>query len=595
MAQKWARLMIEAAARPRELQGRRYVWSVLDHLDRGQAEGVPGVSWMTSHLLFHRGYQTPEAIRAFLNDAPPEHDPYLMPDMGAAVERIRRAASRGETVAVYGDFDSDGLTASAIFLDALKLAGIQPQIVIPTRDEGHGVRPARLEMLRGRGVSLFITADCGITDIPAVESARRLGIDVIVTDHHQPDPDRLPDALVVSPTRLDSAYPWPYLSGAGVAYKVAQALLESKEAYEPLLDLAAFGTIADVVVLRDENRTLVAKGLERLRATPRVGLRALFGVAGVDSRTLDGASVGYYLGPRINAANRIADPQRAFDLITADDPVIAQRFAEELDGHNSTRQEEVRQAVAMALEALGPPAELKRAMRDEQRDPIICILGEWGTGISGLLASELTERYCVPALAASLRPDGTVAASGRSVQDVDILAILRAASAVRPGIFLGFGGHSAACGFTTTPDVLDGAFAALGQAARGRVPVHELVSRVTVDAQVNLRQVDMHALEMVESLGPYGHGFEAPTFLSTDVCLSSRQRMGADGRHLKMTAKSGNTKVSAIIFNCDPALSEMPEDQPVDIIFNIQRDAYGGLFRPQLHVRDWRSHPAVAA
>ena len=544
---------------------------------------------MVAHLLFQRGYSDAEAITGILGGSPIQHDPLLMPDMREAAERIGRAAAGQESVAVYGDFDADGLTASAIMLETLRRRGVDPIVIIPSRDEGHGLSVERVRELASRGVTLLITADCGIGDIEQIGVARAAGMDVIVTDHHEPEASGvLPDALVVSPTRLDSRYPFRGLSGAGVAYKVSQAVLRTRDEYEQLLDLAAFGTIADVVPLRDENRSIVISGLKRLRATERCGLRALFKVAKIDSRYLDSASVGYYLGPRINAANRLADPRVAFDLFIASDPAEADRIALELNDHNSTRQEKVKSALADAVQQLGSPSMTKELIRAGDRVPLVSVMGDWGPGISGLLASELADRYCVPAFVASAREDGTIAASARSVPGVNVLELQNIARASYPELFLAGGGHSFACGFTTDPDSIGPAFAALGEAARGRVPLEALEPVVDVDAQISLRQVDMRSLELVESLGPYGKDFSEPLFLTRGVTLAARRRMGDNGQHLKMLAKSRNTRVSAISFSCDPELLELSEDCRVDIIFHIQRDYYDGLVRPQLQIKDWR-------
>jgi len=571
------------------LDGRRTVWQVVPQLPEDWPR-PDEVSRMVAHLLFERGLDTPDLMRAFLQGLPPEHDPFLLTDMTPAVERIRAAAERQERVVVWGDFDVDGLTATAIFLDALRMLGTEPLLHIPSRDDGHGLDRRRVEELADDGVTLLITADCGIADVDAVAAARSRDLDVIVTDHHQPLPDgTLPDALVISPARLDSDYPFQRLAGSGVAYKVAQALLERPERYESLLDLVVLGTVADIVPLRDENRTIVAKGLARLKQTQRMGLIALLKVAGVSRESIDGQSIGFYIGPRINAANRMDDPRVALELITTTDSARAEHLAAELDTHNSRRRDEVERGLSVAIQEAGLPVEVKEAIRAGAHDPIICILGPWGPGISGLLASELTERYCVPAMVASTRDDGLVSVSARSVRDVNVLEILNAAYDANPEAFTSRGGgHAAACGFQTTVAKLPAAFRQLGMAARDRVPITNLISVIRVDAQVTLAQMTLSAMQAVQSLEPYGHDFEAPTFLARGVCLSSRHGMGADGRHMRMTAKAGHAKVSAVIFNHDPELVDVPEDQPVDIVFSLRRNDYGGFFRPQLSIRDWR-------
>lgn len=572
-----------------EIEGRKAMWRMPPPLAAGIAERA-GTSRMVAHLLFERGFTTPKAIKEFLQGLPPEHDPLLLPDMKEAATRIKSAAAAGEKVAIWGDFDADGLTASAVLLEAFRRLGLAPRVVIPGRDEGHGLRSGALAELARDGVSLTVTADCGVGDIEAAVAARAAGSDLIITDHHQPPPDgSLPRALVVCPTRLDSRYPFPRLAGSGVAYKLAQALLEEPDAYESLLDLVALGTVADVVPLRDENRTLVARGLDRLRGTPRQGLRALFKVAGVSGADLDGTSIGFFLGPRINAANRMADPNLAFRLITSTDPAEAGQLAATLNDYNNSRQEHVERGVAAALELVGLPRAVKEAIRERRHDPIICVAGEWGTGISGLIASDLADRYCVPAMVGSARPDGSISVSARSVAGVSALEILRAAYEAGPSAFLDpGGGHEAACGFRTSAALLPAAFEHIGIASRTRVPIENLVPSITVDAQVGLHQTGIEALTRVESLAPYGEGFEAPVFMARRICLSSKQRAGAGGRHLKMTARDGNRRVSAILYNSDPEIADIPERQLVDLVFNLQRNTWNGTFVPEIVIRDWR-------
>lgn len=546
---------------------------------------------MLIHLLGQRGYSTADEIADFFDGRPPEHDPMALPDMRSAVARIRQAADMGQKVAVFGDFDCDGLTASAVLHGVLRELGLHPRVVIPTRQQGHGLSLQHIEALASSGVDLIITADCGIGDIGQVDAARGLGTDVIVTDHHQPNPDgSLPACLVVSPSRLDSEYPWPSLSGAGVAYKLAQALLENPARYEEYLDLVALGTVADVVALRDENRTLVSKGLRRLQETQRCGLRALFGVAGVDSRRIDSASVGFYLGPRINAANRLADPQTALDLILATDPAQAHHIAQELNTRNGERQAIVDRELPLLLEQIGPPPEVALEIRDGRRPPIICVAGDWPPGVSGLLANGLADAYSVPALAASAREPGVMAASGRSVRDVNILELLHVVDRAVPGAFLGFGGHSLACGFTARLETLDEIYRCLETAAKERVPVGDLGARLTIDARIKLSQVDMRSLELVEKLGPYGRDFSEPAFLARGIYVQRRQRLGGNGKHLKAIACSGTTKIPAMLFACDPELAEYSEDLPIDAVFNLQRDDWNGASRPMISIRDWRPY-----
>jgi single-stranded-DNA-specific exonuclease len=290
------------------LQGRKALWRIEEPFPAEIRQALHGRSPMLCHLLYCRGYRSADEIEAFFSHRIISHDPFLLPDMDRAIERLSRAIERREHVAVYGDFDCDGVTSVAVLVATLQRCGLDPIAHIPTRADGHGLHPEALASLADRGVGLVVTADCGITAIEEVRVAHGMGMDVIITDHHETRPDgSLPDCLAVSPTRHDSDYPFRFLCGVGVAYKVAQALRQANPAApdpDDLLDLVALGTVADIVPLLDENRSLVIQGLERLRRTERTGLLALFRAAGVDPQRIDPVSVSFYLAPRINGVRR---------------------------------------------------------------------------------------------------------------------------------------------------------------------------------------------------------------------------------------------------------------------------------------------------
>src|SRR5579872_781886 len=324
------------------IRGHRALWRLEEPIPQGIRDSLGDESVMISHLLYCRGYRSIEAIRGFFTQGTISHDPFLLPDMDRAVRRISQAVERGERVAVYGDFDCDGLTAAAVLVATLEGLGLRPIAYIPEREDGHGLHPEGLAALADQGVELVVTADCGISAIEEVRVARGMGMDVVVTDHHEARIDgSLPDCPTVDPTRHDSEFPFRSLCGVGVTYKLAQALastLPGAPDPDDVLDLVALGTIADVVPLLDENRSLVIRGLHRLRQTRRPGLAALFEAAGGDRKRIDPVAVGFYLAPRINAANRMATPQLAYDLITASDPGRAAELAALLSDHNQARQ-----------------------------------------------------------------------------------------------------------------------------------------------------------------------------------------------------------------------------------------------------------------
>lgn len=547
---------------------------------------------MVAHLLYCRGYRTAEAIRGFFSQGIISHDPFLLPDMPAAVDRVLRAVEGRERVAVYGDFDCDGITAAAVLVEVLQQLGLEPIAHVPNRADGHGIHPEALASLADRDVDLVITADCGINALEEVQVARGMGLDIIVTDHHAARADgTLPESLVVSPTRQDSEYPCPFLCGVGVAYKVVQALATRLPGVEPesVLDLVALGTVADVVPLKDENRSLVVAGLKRLQRTKRPGLLALFGAAGVDARRIDPVSVAFYLAPRINAANRMATPQLAYDLITAPDAATATPLAEQLSGYNQQRQLLVAEHVEAIVQEIGDPSAIAADVLEGKRAPLLIVIGEWPAGISGLLASKVVDAYGLPTFVGSALDDGVVAVSARSIPGVHIDEILEGCDGAFPeGLFLGFGGHSGAGGFRVGQDKLSVAIDALQEQALRQVRIDEVGAVLTVDAEVSLRQMTLAAAKQVRALAPFGIGFPEPLFLARGVTLKRRSPVGGD-RHARLVLQQGMSRVDGVLFDAPPEFWAVPMDAKLDIVFNLQLSEWNGLTRLELRLRDWRT------
>jgi single-stranded-DNA-specific exonuclease len=538
---------------------------------------------MLSHLLYCRGYKTAPEIQNFFIQGSISHDPFLLPDMEEAVERIAQACENGERVAIYGDFDCDGVTSAAVLMETLRGCGLDPVAHIPTREDGHGLHRRALADLCARGVSLIITADCGIGAVDEVLVALDLGLEVIITDHHEPHSDgTLPDCLTLSPTRHDSMYPWRFLSGVGMTYKLAQALkMRMLTAPEPrdVLDLVALGTVADVVPLRDENRSLVIDGLSSLQRSRRVGLRALFDVAGVERAKIDPVSIGYYLGPRINAA-----------LITTDDPEVAASLARELSNYNEQRQDLVAEKVEEILADIGPAAVLTERVLEGEKPPLLIVIGDWPAGISGLLASKLVDEYGLPAFVGTNTGDGIVTVSARSIPEVNIDEILDAAdSSVPGGLFLGHGGHSAAAGFRVAEERFSVAKASLEEQAAKRVSPEHIGAILEIDAEVRLGSLSLAAAEKLRTLAPFGRGFEEPLFLSRDVLLKRRSSF-SDGRHVKVGLLGDNALVDGILFNVSEAFMELPLGSRLDVVYHLQLNERNGLSKPELCVRDWRAN-----
>jgi single-stranded-DNA-specific exonuclease len=419
-----------------------------------------------------------------------------------------------------------------------------------------------------------------------------MGMDVIVTDHHEPRPDgSLPDCLAISPTRHDSEYPCRFLCGAGVAYKLAQALAESVDCVfdpEDVLDLVALGTVADVVQLREENRSLVVQGLKRLQRTTRPGLLALFRAAAVDRDRIDPVSIGYYLAPRINAANRMASPQLAYDLITASDEDVAAHLATQLSTYNQQRQVLVAETFAQVAVEIGDPGRIAAEVMERRRPPMLIVVGDWPPGISGLLASKLVETYGLPAFVGSDGGDGIVSVSARSVPGVHVDEILEGCEASLPGgLFLGYGGHSGAAGFRVHQERFSLARRTLEDEALRQVRIDEIGAVLHIDAEVPLRALSLEAARRVRSLAPFGVGFPEPLFLAQGVTLTRRWQI-ADGKHARFTVQRGTSSIDGVYFNPDAPFLALPLESKLDLVFHVQLDEWNGLLKPELRLRDWR-------
>ncbi|HEX8919405.1 MAG TPA: single-stranded-DNA-specific exonuclease RecJ [Chloroflexota bacterium] len=575
------------------LHGERARWEISQPIPPAIRECLPDISPMLCHVLYCRGYRTPESIEAFFTQGTISHDPFLLPDMDPAVVRLTRAIEKRETVAIYGDFDCDGITAAAILAEILSGLGLDPLVHVPERAEGHGLHPEALAAFADRRVTLLITADCGITALEEVQVAQGMGMDVIITDHHEPRPDgALPACIVVSPTRQDAVYPFRSLCGVGVAYKLLQALAQripSVPDLTALLDLVALGTVADVVPLVDENRSLVLQGLRRLQRTQRPGLLALFSAAGVDRGRIDPTSVSYYLAPRINAANRMATPQLAYDLMTATDPDVAEQLATQLSSLNQQRQLLVAEKFEEIAEQIGPPVQIHNEIQEGRRAPLLLVLGEWPAGVSGLLASRLLETYGLPAFVGSDTGDGPLTVSARGGPDTHIDEILEGCETSVPGgVFLGYGGHARAAGFRVERDRLPLVRDLLQEQARQQVRVDEIGSVLSIDAEVRLSALTLHAARQVKSLAPFGTGFPEPLFLARNVVLARRSPV-SDGKHARFAARSGDTLIDGIYFGTSPAFLALPLESRLDIVFHLQLNERGGLIRQELCLRDWHA------
>jgi single-stranded-DNA-specific exonuclease len=534
-----------------------------------------GLSEITASVLVRRGYGNPDGARSFLAGEQPLHDPFLLGDMTAAVQRIRTAVDTRRRICVHGDYDVDGICATVLAVLVMRELGADVDWHLPSRfDEGYGVSGQTLERLADEGCGLVVTVDCGITAVDEVEQARALGLDVVVTDHHRPA-ERLPDCPIVATRTSD--YPFPDLCGTGVVYKLGQALLGAdSEVLRRHLDLVALATIADVVPLVGENRSLVIAGLRALARTQKPGLRALMKVAGVDAATVDSGNVGFRLAPRINAAGRLGHPRAALELLLTTDADEARDLANRLEDLNRDRQAVEDKILRAAIAAVEDWPEAKRRRR------AYVVWGEdWHEGVIGIVASRLVERYHRPVVLIA-GTDGLWKGSGRSIPTFDLHAALGSCS----GFLERFGGHRAAAGLSIRPDQVESFADAFAARAEVTLPPEELTPTTVVDAV--LPRGARLTLDLCQELGrlaPFGLGNPDVTLLAPGCELGDLATVG-DGKHLRFRVhRGGHDAGGAIAFGQGTKVDRYRRQGRYDVAFRLQENHWNGTVAPQLVVR----------
>jgi single-stranded-DNA-specific exonuclease len=534
-----------------------------------------GLSEITASVLVRRGYGDPEHARAFLVGEQPLHDPFLLGDMGVAVERIRAAVAAGERICVHGDYDVDGICATVLTVFVLREFGADVEWHLPSRfEEGYGVSGNTLERLADEGCRLVLTVDCGITAVDEVRRARELGLDVIVSDHHRPA-DELPDCPLVA-TR-PSAYPFPDLCGTGVAYKLGQALLgEDSDVLRRQLDLVALATIADVVPLVGENRSLVIAGLRALARTQRLGLRALMKVAHVDPAAVDTGQVAFRLAPRINAAGRLGHPRAALELLLTQNRDEARRLADRLEELNRDRQAVEDKIVRAAVAQVEEWPEAKR-----RRKAYVVWGDDWHEGVIGIVASRLVERFHRPVVLLA-GGDGLWKGSGRSIPSFDLHGALRECA----HLLERFGGHRAAAGLSILPERVEAFAEAFAAQAEGLLTPADLVPTTLVDAVLPRgAKLTLDLCEELRRLAPFGLGNPEVTLLAPACELGDLATVG-DGKHLRFRVqRDGRDAGGAIAFGQGTQLDRLRRVGRYDVAFRLQENRWNGTVAPQLVVR----------
>lgn len=506
--------------------------------------------------------------------------PLLMKDMDRAVARIRAALDAGEHMAVFGDYDVDGITATAILVDYLRRCGAQVSHYIPRRiEDGYGLSADAMRTLRGQGIALVITVDCGITGVEEVDFAASLGMDVVVTDHHECK-DELPRAIaVVDPHRPDCPYPFKHLAGCGVALKLVLALGGVDRAEELLTrysPLAAVGTVADVMRMSGENRTIVARGLAHIADNDFIGLQALLQETGLDQKEITSVQIGYVLAPRINAAGRMGEADRAAELMLCKDPVLARELARELCQLNRQRQTVEQEIYAQAIAMI-------EEMPAEERNALVLADSGWHQGVVGIVASRLSEKYACPSFMIHLSGH-TGKGSCRSWGGFNLFAALEECS----DLLLGFGGHELAAGFTIKEDKIPAFRKRMNVCVQRFLGGRPAASALDVD--VVLRRPELITLwevEQLRRLEPYGNGNNRPLFCLLGVTLDRVQGVGQN-RHLKLRFSKGTVQLEGIFFSTTAQQCPCQPGGRVDVAFYLQINEFRGSRTVQLQVVDLR-------
>ena len=573
-------------------------WHVRPHDAAAVAalERSAGVPSLVAALLVARGVTQPDEVKAFLSGGLTDlRDPETLPGVPEAADRILAAVKTGRQIVVYGDYDADGMTATAILVGCLEALDANPRWYVPNRfEEGYGLNAEALEKLAAEGARLVVTVDCGIASVAEAARARDLGLELIVTDHHS-FADTLPEAdVLVHPRLPGTAYPFGELCGAGVAFKLAWAIATrasgSKQVTPRLremllrgIGLATLGTVADVVPLLDENRIIVRRGLECLRSRGGPGLAKLLELASLhEKRTLESEDVAFRLAPRLNAAGRFGEAAKGIELLTTADTARAESLASYVHELNSRRETEERSillaATKQALEQFDPEADAALVLADRG----------WNAGVVGIVAGRLAERFHRPVVVIAEGAHEGLVASGsvRSVPGFDVHAALMPCR----GLLVTCGGHAAAAGLRVEEGRIDAFREAFVAEVASRMPAELRRAQLAIDGETTLAGLSLHAVEQIEQLAPFGQGNRRPVLCASRVALAEPPRaIGGGGRHLSMRLVQHGTKIRGVAFGGADWLPHLPPPgQPFHVAFKPKINEFQGRRTAELELVDWR-------
>ncbi|MBM7691887.1 single-stranded-DNA-specific exonuclease [Peribacillus deserti] len=539
---------------------------------------------LAAKLLVNRGLASAESARTFLfNNDEPFHDPFLFNDMQKAVDRIYKAIDKKEKILIFGDYDADGVSSTAILMITLKELGARVEYYIPNRfTEGYGPNIPAFEQALNNGVSLIITVDTGISAVKEAEFLQNAGVDYIITDHHEPGAE-LPAALaIIHPKLPGSNYPYKDLAGVGVAFKLAHAL--KGELPEELLDIASIGTIADLVPLFGENRLIAARGIKKLRHTSRPGFLAMFKTANIKQREINEESIGFGLAPRINAAGRLDSAYPAVELLLSNDSEEAQIIASEINEMNKERQKIVSETVEEAI----------REVEDHYPPDSngILVIGKegWNPGIVGIVASKLVDKFYRPAIVLSFDEEkGIAKGSARSIEGFDLFANLSKCRDILPH----FGGHPMAAGMTLNLEDVQELRTRLNKLAGEQLSEEDYTPITKLDSKITLEEISLSAIEELEMLAPFGMGNPKPLILIESVPMDSIKKIGADQKHLKIILDNGEAELDGVGFGLGVHYDHISPYSRVSVIGELSINEWNNVRKPQifladLSVSDWQ-------
>jgi len=599
-------------------------WKVSELPPAEFKQSLPEINGLLLNILWNRGLRNAEAVRAFLSDdIDPKlsldisgngslnfYNPFLFKDMQAAVDLIIKHIKEGHKIIVYGDYDADGVTSSAVLSEALITLHAKVEVYLPDRvSEGYGLNNEALTQLHSQGAKLIITVDNGIRNKSEVEFAQKLGLDVIITDHHVLPEARedLPACPIIDPADTNDTYPWPYLAGVGVAFKLVTAILQQSKLSaeqkrliaERSLDLVAVGTIADMVSLLGENRWLVKKGLEILNQNRRLGLREIFKISKIAiDKPLESWNVGWQLGPRLNAASRIGHANSAYALIVADKESEAKELAFELNSRNQERQQITKDIIA----------DVEKQIDSKNLPKIIIGLAKedefWNEGVIGLVAGRICEKYHRPTLIiARIVEEAEIdnaneqmkatklsfKSSGRSIEGFNLIAAVSECSQYLDK----YGGHPMACGFSVeSEDSLNSFMKAITKVAEDKLTPEMLVPQLQLDAELNFADLNLELVDSINSLAPFGQHNQQPRFMSSNLVVNDIVLMGGDKQHIKLRLSSADNVSSAsfwaIAFGSAKDYKDLKNGDQINLAYYLDINEFNGRKDVQLKIIDWK-------